>query len=86
MSTTYTTSKIQQPVIVHAHTTRTHFGHTSDIFSTPNTVVIAVTARSSIAPAVSVVSVMPTSGEWQIQTYSYSYDGVIHTDSFCSNV
>lgn len=73
-----------KPVITHAHTTLPLMTLVNNIRGV--SVSTAVTETSHSHYGITLVTTKPQSAHFTIQVFSYSYDGVIHTDSYISDI
>lgn len=77
------------PVIVHKHVTLTATQHTNQLLhTTPTSTAVNLTSATVSTPVFrTVVKVTSATGSgWGVLLSSYSYDGVIHTESYISDI
>lgn len=77
----------EKPVIKHARLTLPHEVQVKNLLGAAVSTAVTVTAHSTVASAIPfLVTTKPTSANWQVQVFSYSYDGVVHVDAYRSDI
>jgi hypothetical protein len=72
--------------VIHQRLPVTHDVQVKNILGVTTSASVNTTARSTCGTPLFVTTTHTSGSQHNIKTYSYSYDGVLHVDSFVSDI
>lgn len=74
------------PIIKHAKLPQTNDQHVLHILGVTTSQGVVLTAKSPSYTASFISTTKGTGSHFLIQTYTYSYDGIVHVESYASDI